>query len=311
MFTQTRSPHIAHVPMRATVARIETLSPTFRRFTLTGPEISTVADNRLDQRFKILFPVPGVGLDAMPPGDDWYLAWRQLDNSVRPVMRTYTVREVRPEAAEFDVDIALHGRIGPASAWALDARPGDELIVCVPHTGFEGDFHGGVDWRPLAEARRILIAADETALPAVSGIFERLGPEVRGTAIVEVPHPEDAAAISAPPEGVRLIVVARGADPVGSRLVPTVREAAASLLSAAPGGGAQEIEDVDIDQVMLWEVPHDLAGNPLGHAPFFAWLAGEASPIKELRRFLVSEKGVDRHSVAFMGYWRAGRPEMT
>ena len=101
--------------MRASVARIEVLSPTFRRFTLTGPELSTVADNRLDQRFKILFPVPGVGLDAMPPGDDWYLAWRQLDNSVRPIMRTYTVREVRPEASEFDVDIAVV--VGGGNIW--------------------------------------------------------------------------------------------------------------------------------------------------------------------------------------------------
>ncbi|WOQ68856.1 siderophore-interacting protein [Microbacterium limosum] len=310
MNTLTRSPHIAHVPMRASVARIEVLSPTFRRFTLTGPELASVADNRLDQRFKILFPVPGVGLDAMPPGDDWYLAWRQLDNAVRPIMRTYTVREVRPEASEFDVDIALHGRIGPASAWALDAKPGDELIVCVPHRGFEGDFHGGVDWRPPAEARRVLIAADETALPAVSGIFERLDPLAQGTAVIEVPHPDDAAALSPAPAGVEVVVVARGDRPVGSELVPAVRAAAERVLDGTRTPVA-ELEDVDIDSVMLWEVPHDAKGEPLGHAPFFAWLAGEASPIKELRRHLVSERGVDRHAVAFMGYWRAGRPEMS
>lgn len=308
MSTRIRSPHLAHVPMRASVARFRTISPTFRRFTLSGPELGTVADNRLDQRFKILFPAPGAGLAAMPAGDDWYSAWRALDSAVRPVMRTYTVREVRPERSEFDVDIALHGRIGPASAWALDAGIGDELIVCVPHTGFAGEFHGGVDWRPPLEARRVLIAADETALPAVSGIFERLDPRIRGTAVVEVPHPEDAAAISAPPAGIELRVVARGRGPVGSRLVPAVREAADPLLAAVdrvPG----ELEDIDIDSALLWEVPTDARGNPLGRAPFFAWLAGEASPIKELRRFLVTERGVDRRSVAFMGYWRRGRAE--
>jgi NADPH-dependent ferric siderophore reductase len=30
--------------------------------------------------------------------------------------------------------------------------------------------------------------------------------------------------------------------------------------------------------------------------------------VKGLRRHLVRERGVDRRSVAFMGYWRDGRP---
>ncbi len=310
MTTLTRSPQVSFVPMAATVARIVELSPTFRRITLTGPELATVADNRLDQRFKMLFPAAGAGLDAMPLDDDWYSAWRRLDNDVRPPMRTYTVREVRPERSEFDVDIALHGRLGPASSWALDAQPGDDVIVCVPHTGFAGGFHGGVDWRPPAGLERVLIAADETALPAVSGIFERLDPQVRGVAVVEVPHPDDARALSAPPAGIELIVVARGSDAVGTRLVPAVVQAADALL-AATAASAETLEDIDIDAQLLWEVPTDDEGNPLlSRAPFYAWLAGEASPIKQLRRHLVSERGVDRRAVAFMGYWRAGRPEM-
>lgn len=31
--------------------------------------------------------------------------------------------------------------------------------------------------------------------------------------------------------------------------------------------------------------------------------------IKALRRHLVSELGLDRKQVSFMGYWRKGRPE--
>lgn len=309
MTTLTRSPHASFVPMAATVARVVELSPTFRRITLTGPELGAVADNRLDQRFKILFPVPGSGVSAMPLDDDWYAAWRELDNDVRPPMRTYTVREVRHEAAEFDVDIALHGRLGPASSWAMDAQPGDELVVCVPHTGFAGDFHGGVDWRPPAGVEQVLIAADETALPAVSGIFERLDPCVRGIAVVEVPNPQDACALTTPPDGIELRLAARGTDAVGTRLVPAVEAAAAALLAPRPLA-ADALEDVDIDAEPLWEVPTDAEGNPLlTCAPFFAWLAGEAAPIKRLRRHLVIELGVDRRAVAFMGYWRAGRPE--
>ena len=38
----------------------------------------------------------------------------------------------------------------------------------------------------------------------------------------------------------------------------------------------------------------------------YAWLAGEAKAITGLRRHLVRDVGVDKRSVAFMGYWREG-----
>ena len=67
-----------------------------------------------------------------------------------------------------------------------------------------------------------------------------------------------------------------------------------------------EPEDVDVDAGLLWEVPGDGA-IPRADGPFYAWLAGEAGTIKAIRRVLVGELGVDRRSVAFMGYWRTGR----
>ncbi|SDU77764.1 siderophore-interacting protein [Jiangella alkaliphila] len=36
----------------------------------------------------------------------------------------------------------------------------------------------------------------------------------------------------------------------------------------------------------------------------FAWVAGEASAVRTVRRHLVGERGVDRMAVAFAGYWR-------
>nr|WP_255892088.1 SIP domain-containing protein [Nocardioides astragali] len=35
-----------------------------------------------------------------------------------------------------------------------------------------------------------------------------------------------------------------------------------------------------------------------------AWIAGEAAMVTGLRHHLVSELGMDRRQVAFMGYWR-------
>ncbi|WP_421014177.1 siderophore-interacting protein, partial [Glutamicibacter creatinolyticus] len=62
-------------------------------------------------------------------------------------------------------------------------------------------------------------------------------------------------------------------------------------------------EDVDIDSTILWETGGGSAG------PFYAWIAGEASAVKTLRRYLVKDVGIDRKQVAFMGYWREGKTE--
>ena len=83
------------------------------------------------------------------------------------------------------------------------------------------------------------------------------------------------------------------------------RDAAADGPEAADGTDAalrEELEDVDVDETILWE-------TTTGHGAFYAWLAGEAGVIKTLRRHLVSELGLDRKQVSFMGYWRQGRPE--
>ena len=44
------------------VARVRRLSPSFVRVTLTAPDLDAFADNGFDQRFKVILPLPGVGL---------------------------------------------------------------------------------------------------------------------------------------------------------------------------------------------------------------------------------------------------------
>ncbi|MFD0686709.1 siderophore-interacting protein [Actinomadura fibrosa] len=41
----------------------------------------------------------------------------------------------------------------------------------------------------------------------------------------------------------------------------------------------------------------------------YAWIAGESSTVKALRRHLVNDRGIDRRSVTFTGYWRRGATE--
>lgn len=41
----------------------------------------------------------------------------------------------------------------------------------------------------------------------------------------------------------------------------------------------------------------------------YVWIAGESGCVKELRRHFVRERGIDRRSVTFVGYWRPGLSE--
>ena len=295
-----------------TLAARTVLSENFVRFTFTGPDLDRFADNGYDQRIKLMFPQPGGGVSALLASpDDWYGAWRGLSDRERPPMRTYTIRAVRPERYEIDIDIVLHGITGVASAWASTAPLGAPLLICGPNADHAGA-HGGIDFHLPARTGRILVAGDETALPAIANILEALPADARGCALVEVPDARDAAALPSHP-GLEVIVVGRGTGAHGSALVPLVQQHAERLLTdhadaRAASVAVARLEDVDVDQDMLWEVPLE-DGEGEAEVPLYAWLAGEAGVIKTLRRHLVGERGIDRRAVAFMGYWRHGKAE--
>ena len=288
------------------VARTAFLSPSVLRLTFTGDDLDEFADNGLDQRIKFFLPLPGVPYDellAVGRAGDWFGGYRAIPPERRHPMRTYTARGVRPAVRELDVDIVLHGDLGPASRWASAAVPGDELVLFGPNALADGP-HGGVDFVPPQHVDRLLLAGDETALPAIAGILERLPADAVGEALLEMPLSADVIPLVAP-AGVVVRFLGRDGRPHGSLLVPAVQEACARLLPCA-GEGVEPEDAGDL----LWEVPVDEAGAPLrSWVGFYAWLAGEANVIKTLRRHLVRECGVDRKAVAFMGYWKSGRSE--
>lgn len=295
---------------RVEVRRRRQLSPSFLRVTVTGDDLDAFADNGYDQRIKLVFPLPGAGAregaaDIMGgladlPATDWFAHWRALPDERRNPIRTYTVRQVRPELREVDVDIVTHHGTGPAAVWADAATPGDPLALVGPDAGYAGN-HGGVEFRPPDGTRTVLLAGDETAVPAICAILERLPDDLDGEALLEVPDPADRLPVTAPSR-MRVSWLARCGAPHGSRLVPAVKAAATRLLAPAPAV-PDALEDVDVDSQLLWEVPEP------GTAPDYAWLAGEAGVIRTLRRHLVAGRGLDRRAVAFMGYWRLGRAE--
>jgi NADPH-dependent ferric siderophore reductase len=322
MLTSTiTAPRPSFRPYDVSVAAIERLSTSFTRVTFTGPELHDFGTAGLDQRIKLVLPLPEIGVAHFPRDAAWYECWRNLPDGLRNPIRTYTVRAVRPERREIDIDFVMHGDGGPAACWVATASVGDQLTIVGPDERGENP-RIGIEWRP-GTARTLLIAGDETAAPAICSILASLPRNAVGTAFIEVPHAVDALPTDAP-SGVRVTWLARTLAGHGAALDTAVRvwtdrfladhhamRQAAQVGQAARVGQAAQAELADLDREMLWDIPAQpvvvtaagLSGN------LYAWLAGEAGVIKGLRRFLVTETGVDRRQVAFMGYWRDGRAE--
>ncbi|MFC7641036.1 siderophore-interacting protein [Streptosporangium lutulentum] len=283
------------------VRSLQRLSPSFIRVTFTGNDLDLFADNGFDQRIKLVLPLPGHGVKNFPRDGDWFTQW-YAQPEPNP-LRTYTVRAVRPDVREVDIDVVIHeGGDGPASRWIGAASPGSEAALLGPDARYE-DVHGGLEFRPPADCGTVLLAGDETAVPAILTILERLPARFAGEALLEVPHEADVLPV-ATPSGVKVSWLPREHGEWGSRLVPAVEAAAARLIPP-------------VRQPPSWRTwtstPASCGRCPPRRAsgPVYAWLAGEASVIKKLRRHLVSERGMDRRAVAFMGYWRMGRAETT
>lgn len=295
--------HHPYRTYRTVVARITPLSAHFTRITLSGEDLQYFGTAGLDQRIKLIIPfedgtITDVGqFDEQTDMGEWYKRWRLLPDEQRNPIRTYTIRAPRPEAQEIDVDFVLHGTEGPASAWATGAQVGDPLFVVGPDSRAT-EQGGGIEWRP-GQARSVLIAGDETAAPAICSIVESLPADATGDVCIEVPSSSDALTLRAP-DGVRVTWLPRNGAAHGVRLSAAVHDWGRKRKQ--PTDTAADLAEVSDDEV-LWEVPEQAGQSE------YAWLAGEAGTITALRRHLVRDLGIDRKSVAFMGYWRAGRAE--
>ncbi len=126
--------------------------------------------------------------------------------------------------------------------------------------------------RPRSGADWHLLAGDESALPAVATALERIADGVPVRAFIEVSGPEEEQKLTVP-DGARLRWLHRAGRPVGEALVEAVR---------------------------ALEFP---AGTP------HVFVHGEAHFVKDLRRYLRVELGLERERLSISGYWRTGADE--
>lgn len=179
-----------------TVLASDRLTPHMLRLRLGGPELAGFASSSPGDHVKLFVP----------------------DGTGGTTMRDYTPRRFDLTAGWLEIDFALHDA-GPATLWALQARPGDAAEIGGPRGS-------QVISGPIAEW---LLIGDETALPSIARRIEEMAEAVRVTSLVAIPGPEDRQAI-ATRAAHRAIWVERG-DPAD----PQPLLAAFDRLDPAPG----------------------------------------------------------------------------
>ena len=255
------------------VSRTERLGPSLVRVTFAGDDLAYFFSDGCDQSLSLFLPHPGQVEPAVPYelGDGWWQGWRELPDDVRAVMRSYTLRGLRRDPDEIDIDFVLHEPAGPASRWASRAGAGDRVVLLGPAVAD----NRAIRFRPPEDADLVVVWGDETAVPAASAILEALPAGVRARVWLEVQH----------------------------------------------AGDVQElVTDADVEVTWLVRDDQGVEGSPMALGALraaqlppaerpYVWIAGESGQVKALRRHFVSERGIDRRRVTFVGYWRQGLSE--
>jgi len=166
-------------PRLMTVTDKRWLTPNMIRVTLTAPWMAELESGIEGAHCKIFLP-------RLDQSNAQFAA--QLEDGPRPDVRTYTIRFMRPQTAEMDIDFVDHGDAGPASAWARRCEAGD---VC----GFAGP--GPVKLTSY-HADYYVVAADMSALPVAAATLEAMPQDAKGIAFLEVTDEADRQDISIP-----------------------------------------------------------------------------------------------------------------
>ncbi|WP_134731344.1 siderophore-interacting protein [Amycolatopsis nivea] len=182
---QRRTPDSRRL-LRASVLRAERTSTHFVTLTVGGEDLEDFAPLGFDQWCRLFFPREGQRRLRLPTASSnrWLAQHMLMSAASRPWVRNYTIRAARP--GEVDIEFAVHGDGGPASQFAENARPGDEV----------GILDEGITYLPPEGVTQLLLA-DESAIPAALAILES-SPGLRATVLLEVGARDDIQTVDVP-----------------------------------------------------------------------------------------------------------------
>ncbi|OQQ32189.1 NADPH-dependent ferric siderophore reductase [Prescottella equi] len=248
------------------VLRVEDVTPGMRRVIVGGSAMDShvrdgvrlpaVCTNGFDDDVKLLPVDPQTGalpFDVPRNTDTGAVDWPAGSFQYS---RTYTVRSYDADTREMAIDFAEHEG-GLASDWAYRVRPGETILMAGPK-------HSASLPR---EAEWMLVAGDQTALPAIARCLEMLPADMPATVVIEVAEPSHRQELKSEAP-VEITWLFRSENGGKSRLVETV-------------------------QAARWR-----PGQP------YLWVAGEALTIKPLRRWAKQDRAIPKQFVEITGYWR-------
>ncbi|BEL06147.1 hypothetical protein Q0Z83_043380 [Actinoplanes sichuanensis] len=246
------------------VVEVTDLTAGMRRITLAGAQLGEFTSANgfpqpafdstgFDDDIRLVFPYPGQTEPVLPVQREKGV---DLPRDPRPLSRIYTVRRWDPETGRLDVDFVKHG-IGVGTTWAYRVQVGDRIHFFGPNAS--RSLPDDADW--------LLIAGDDTTIPAIARLLEELPEDARAQVFIEITGNDMRQQLRELP-GVEVTWLVR--DGATTLLLDTVRNCG------------------------WWD------GRP------YAWLAGEHTTVRDLRRHLVEDRAVPKEDVGFAGYWRRG-----
>jgi NADPH-dependent ferric siderophore reductase len=243
--TSPQRPARKRPPPRLTrVTSVERLTPRVIRVTVEGDELEGFGPPKPGGHMKLLFPPDG--------------SWNHKDaDSPRPPSRTYTPRLYDAHARTLAVEFVLHGD-GLAAKWVQRARAGDGLYLAGPGGGYEVP----------SDAKRIVLAADDTAMPAAGTILEALPPHCEAVVLCEVADKAEERTFSTHNAQVRWLHLDGRHEP-------------GSLLE-------REVKAMQADPDTHW------------------WIACESGAMRRIRSYLLKDLRLEPARVHTRGYWRLG-----
>ena len=244
-------------PRLLSVIRKKQISPNLLRLTFAGPQLDNFPENHQGANVKLLLPHSGQ-------------SWRHYLDALngigpKPIKRTYTIRDHRAADNELDIDFALHPNPGPATSWALNAGINQQLGISGP--GSISRINTRADW--------FLMAADMSALPALSVNLAALSSDADGVVFITIAGEQDKQLLK---------------KPIGVNLKWIVEPSPESAVSAL------------VDAVTSQSWPAALVST---------WVAGETSMVRQIREHFVAEKGLEREFRYTSGFWKIGHTEDT
>lgn len=203
---------------------------------------------------KLLVPADRLRLPVWPSvGANGVTQWPTGQDRLH--VRYYTIRALRPEIGEIDIDVVQH-KDGRISDWASTAQPGEIIGVMGPSAG-----------ELPSHPEALLLAGDETALPAIARILGDLNGSGGGCVVVAYPV---------------------GLDP--SHYFP---DTPLNVITLPPHRFRNEVFD------RVRTACRDVTIKS-------AWFGGEFENAQQLRRFFKQELGLSKENQLSVAYWREG-----